>query len=78
MIYGYARVSTDGQTLDAQVVALTAAGAQKVYSEKGSRAQTNRPALAPAIAALDAGDVFVNFRDFGIRRCGAAEETLAL
>jgi DNA invertase Pin-like site-specific DNA recombinase len=52
MIYGYARVSTDAQTLDAQTEALTAAGALKVYSEKESGAQANRPALARAIAAL--------------------------
>jgi DNA invertase Pin-like site-specific DNA recombinase len=59
MIYGYARVSTDAQTLDAQIAALTAAGALKVYSEKLSGAQSDRPALRRAIAALDAGDVLL-------------------
>lgn len=59
MIYGYARVSTDAQTLDAQIAALTAAGAQKVYSEKESGARTNRPALARVLTALDAGDVLL-------------------
>jgi DNA invertase Pin-like site-specific DNA recombinase len=33
MIYGYVRVSTDAQTLDAQIAALTATGAQKVFDE---------------------------------------------
>jgi DNA invertase Pin-like site-specific DNA recombinase len=59
MIYGYARVSTDAQALDAQIAALTAAGAVKVCSEKESGAKTNRPALARALAALDAGDVLL-------------------
>jgi DNA invertase Pin-like site-specific DNA recombinase len=54
--YGYARVSTDGQTLDAQIAALKAAGAEKVYSEKQSGARTDRPALAKAMAALASGD----------------------
>ncbi|HYQ21484.1 MAG TPA: recombinase family protein, partial [Xanthobacteraceae bacterium] len=31
MIYGYARVSTDGQSVAAQVAALRAAGAGKVF-----------------------------------------------
>jgi DNA invertase Pin-like site-specific DNA recombinase len=31
-VYGYGRVSTDGQTLDAQIDAPKAAGAEKVYS----------------------------------------------
>jgi len=53
---GYARVSTDGQTLDAQQTALRVAGAAKVYSEKISGAVTDRPALAKALAALGNGD----------------------
>jgi DNA invertase Pin-like site-specific DNA recombinase len=35
MIIGYARVSTDGQTLDAQQASLKATGAEKVFAEKG-------------------------------------------
>jgi DNA invertase Pin-like site-specific DNA recombinase len=42
MAVGYARVSTDGQTLDAQHAALKAAGAEKVFAEKVSGAQTDR------------------------------------
>jgi DNA invertase Pin-like site-specific DNA recombinase len=39
---GYARGSTDGQTLDAQHAALAAAGAERVYAEKISGAVTDR------------------------------------
>jgi DNA invertase Pin-like site-specific DNA recombinase len=59
MIIGYARVSTDGQTLHSQQSALLAAGAEKVYAEKISGAVTDRRQLAKAIAALNAGDVLV-------------------
>ena len=59
MIVGYARVSTDGQTLDAQQGALRAAGCERVYSEKISSAITDRPALAKAVGALGNGDVLV-------------------
>ena len=52
MIIGYARVSTDGQTLDAQCAALTAAGATQVFAEKVSGAVTDRKALALQYAAL--------------------------
>src|SRR6516165_1790361 len=56
MIVGYARVSTDGQTLDAQLTALRGAGAERVFSEKISGAVTERKALAKAIAELGPGD----------------------
>jgi len=59
MIVGYARVSTDGQSVDAQQSALTAAGAERVFAEKVSGAVTDRKALAKAIAALNAGDVLL-------------------
>lgn len=59
MIVGYARVSTDGQTLDAQHAALKAAGATQIYSEKISGAVTQRKALARAIAAVSVGDILL-------------------
>jgi DNA invertase Pin-like site-specific DNA recombinase len=59
MIVGYARVSTDGQTLDAQQAALREAGAEQIFSEKISGAVTERMALAQAIAALGPSDVLL-------------------
>jgi DNA invertase Pin-like site-specific DNA recombinase len=56
---GYARVSTDGQTLDAQVAQLRAAGAAKVFKEKVSGAKSNRTQLKMAIAALAEGDALI-------------------
>ena len=58
-IYGYARVSTDGQTLAAQDAALAAAGCAKVYSEKISGARSDRPQLAKLLKALGEGDTVV-------------------
>ena len=52
MIVGYARVSTDGQTLDAQRATLRATGAEKVFAEKVTGAKTNRAQLQQAIDAL--------------------------
>jgi DNA invertase Pin-like site-specific DNA recombinase len=59
MIVGYARVSTDGQSLEAQHATLKAAGATQIYSEKISGAVTDRKALARAIASLQTGDVLL-------------------
>jgi DNA invertase Pin-like site-specific DNA recombinase len=43
MIYGYARLSTDGQSEAAHVRQLRAAGAGKVFREVASGAKTDRP-----------------------------------
>ena len=58
-VYGYARVSTDGQTLASQDGQLHAAGCAKVYAEKISGARSNRPGLAKVLKRLDRGDVLI-------------------
>jgi DNA invertase Pin-like site-specific DNA recombinase len=58
-IYGYARVSTDGQSLASQDAQLHAAGCAKVYSEKVSGAKTDRAALAKVLKRLEPGDVLM-------------------
>lgn len=56
---GYARVSTEGQTLDAQVAQLTDAGCAKIFKEKVSGARSDRVQLAKLLAALREGDTVV-------------------
>src|SRR3546814_6095415 len=59
MIYGYARVSSNGQDLAQQLAQLDAAGCTKIYREKVSAATAERPQLKRAIGALAAGDVLM-------------------
>jgi DNA invertase Pin-like site-specific DNA recombinase len=59
MIYGYARVSTDGQSVAAQEEQLTRAGAKKVFRDKVSGAVTHRQQLKNALDALGKGDVLL-------------------
>src|SRR5437763_14382199 len=59
MIFGYARVSTDGQSVDAQVRQLRAAGCGKIYRETASGVKTDRSQLRRAIDKLAAGDVLM-------------------
>jgi len=57
MIFGYARVSTQEQNLDAQLEALSRAGAERVFSEKISGKDTKRPELQALMSQLRRGDV---------------------
>jgi DNA invertase Pin-like site-specific DNA recombinase len=56
MKYGYARVSTEGQSVDAQVRQLTKAGCKRVFREVASGAKTDRAQLRRLLDHLDAGD----------------------
>ena len=58
-IYGYARVSTDGQSLEAQLEHLKKAGCTKIFREKVSGARSDRVQLSRAVQALGKGDLFV-------------------
>jgi DNA invertase Pin-like site-specific DNA recombinase len=58
-IIGYARVSTDGQTLDSQIGALSAAGAGRIYRETASGAKAERKELARALKAITVGDTLL-------------------
>jgi len=58
-MFGYARVSTNGQDLSAQDAELRSAGCAKVFKEKVSGAKTDRPELAKAIRQLEEGDVLL-------------------
>src|SRR5271157_4399249 len=59
MKYGYARVSTDGQSVDAQVKQLRAAGAERVFKETASGARADRAQLRRVLDQLDKGDVLM-------------------
>src|ERR1700719_2617664 len=59
MKYGCARVSTDGQSVDAQVRQLAKAGCKKVFREVASGAKTDRAQLRRLISELAAGDVLM-------------------
>lgn len=59
MIIGYARVSTDDQSLDSQTDSLSAAGAEKVFADRISGSRRARPELDKMLEQLRDGDVVI-------------------
>jgi DNA invertase Pin-like site-specific DNA recombinase len=59
MLIGYARVSTEEQSLDLQLDALKAAACQRVFTDKVSTTKADHPGLADAVSHLRAKDVLV-------------------
>ncbi len=62
MLIGYARVSTQDQTLDLQTDALTRAGCEKIFSDTTSGSKSERPGLHEAMNHLRTGDTLVVWR----------------
>jgi len=59
LLIGYARVSTRDQNPALQLEALSAAGCEKIFTERASGAQRDRPELRAALEFLRAGDALV-------------------
>mgnify|MGYP002623978907 CR=1 FL=1 len=64
MVFGYARVSTmgqarDGNSLDAQILALQNAGAVKIFSDVFSGIKNDRPQLDKLLKIIQQGDTLI-------------------
>ncbi len=59
MLIGYARVSTDDQTLDLQLDALRKAGCERILSDEVSSTKVSRPGLNQALEQLRENDILV-------------------
>src|SRR5947209_2567848 len=62
MLIGYARVSTQDQTLNLQQDALEKIGCRKIFTDTASGAQAERKGLADALAYVREGDTLVVWR----------------
>ena len=59
LLIGYGRVSTRGQNLDRQIRALTQCGCARIFTDKLSGKNTDRPELIECLKYLRAGDTLV-------------------
>lgn len=59
MIYGYARVSTQGQNLESQLTELKKEGAEEIYQDKASGKSLNRDGLNDLLSPLTEGDTLI-------------------
>ena len=59
MIFGYARVSTQGQDLEKQIQQLSEAGCEKIFEEKITGTKLERPELNRMLEQLRYGDLIV-------------------
>ena len=58
-VFGYARVSTGGQSATLQYEQLRAAGCTKIYRETASGVRSDRPQLARLLKQVEPGDTVV-------------------
>ena len=58
-LVAYARVSTEDQSTDSQMLALRQAGCSVIFEEHASGGDRDRPVLAKALASLRTGDTLV-------------------
>ena len=59
MKIGYARVSTEDQNPDLQLVALKQAACKRIFTDKASGAHVKRPELTQCLKALRTGDTLI-------------------
>ena len=62
MLIGYARISTQEQTLNLQLDALKKSGCEKIFTDTASGSQAERKGLEEAVAFARAGDTIVVWR----------------
>ena len=59
MVFGYARISTAGQSLEAQIDMLRQAGAEKIFSDVFTGTKNDRPELDKLLKIIKEGDKLI-------------------